>query len=145
MITDKEVAKITYIDVSLRGIYDLKGIEHFTELTTLKCFDNELTTLDVSKNSKLSWLDCYKNQINGTRMEALIESLPVINDKNSGHWGVTSNINEGNEMSLEQVAAAKAKGWKPAYTDGAYWCDYDGGNPLDIKINSKNGLTMSIK
>lgn len=41
------------IDVSGLGIKDLKGIGFFTELTDLECSDNDLTQLDVSRNTKL--------------------------------------------------------------------------------------------
>jgi len=34
-----------------------------TELTNLYCDMNQLTTLDVSKNTKLTWLNCDDNQL----------------------------------------------------------------------------------
>ncbi len=34
-----------------------------TELTKLDCHYNQLTTLDVSKNTALTWLYCYNNQL----------------------------------------------------------------------------------
>ena len=45
------------------NIYSLKGIEYFSELTELYCSGNQLTTLDVSKNTKLEKLDCWGNQL----------------------------------------------------------------------------------
>ena len=49
------------IDVSNKKISDLTGIEEFTKLTVLKCHDNPLTTLDVSKNTALTVLWCNDN------------------------------------------------------------------------------------
>ena len=60
VIMDEDIPKITYISVS-DDIKSLKGIEHFTALTTLFCEDNQLTTLDVSKNVALRVLDCSNN------------------------------------------------------------------------------------
>ena len=62
-LTDKEAAGVTAIDVSSKGIANLKGIEHFTALKTLNCSSNYLTTstLDVSKNTALEVLDCSSN------------------------------------------------------------------------------------
>ena len=62
-LTDQEAASVTAIDVSSKGIANLKGIEHFTALKTLNCSGNYLTTstLDVSKNEALEVLNCSSN------------------------------------------------------------------------------------
>ena len=44
-------------------IYDLTGIEYFTMLETIVCNNNQLTTLDVSKNTELRTLWCSGNQL----------------------------------------------------------------------------------
>ena len=62
-LSKDEINAVTKIDVSNKGIADLKGIEYFTELTQLECNGNELTSLDVSKNTALTKLICYSNQI----------------------------------------------------------------------------------
>ena len=62
-ISQEKINATTQIDVSDKSISDLKGIEHFTALTTLYCDYNQLTTLDVSKNTTLTNLDCYNNQL----------------------------------------------------------------------------------
>lgn len=59
--TQEEIAKITEIDCQRREIRDLTGIEHFTALTKLICANNNLSKLDVRKNTALTWLNCYKN------------------------------------------------------------------------------------
>ena len=51
------------IDVSNKGISSLKGIEHFIYLEDLKCADNNLTSLDVSKLPRLITLECNRNQL----------------------------------------------------------------------------------
>ena len=63
VITNAEIAEVTSIDVSLKNIASLKGIEFFTALTTLNCLGNQLTALDVSKNTALTMLSCYENQL----------------------------------------------------------------------------------
>jgi len=55
------------IDVSDRGISDLKGIEYFTSLTYLNCCNNYLTSLDVSNNTALTSL--YYNDNNLTSLD----------------------------------------------------------------------------
>ncbi|MFC2125407.1 hypothetical protein ACFLU5_11410 [Bacteroidota bacterium] len=43
------------------GIKDLTGIEAFINLESLKCYDNYLTSLDLSNCVKLRELRCYNN------------------------------------------------------------------------------------
>ena len=43
------------------NIYDLTGIESFTALTSLDCDGNQLTSLDLSQNNALTYLDCSAN------------------------------------------------------------------------------------
>ena len=63
VLTDEEIAGVTEINVYSQTIADIKGIEYFTALTTLDCGRNELTSLDVSKNTALTELWCYGNQL----------------------------------------------------------------------------------
>ncbi|MDO4225174.1 MAG: hypothetical protein Q4C75_04720, partial [Bergeyella zoohelcum] len=51
------------IDVSYKQIKDLTGIEAFVNITELYCYNNQLTSLDVSKNTALTSLGCSSNQL----------------------------------------------------------------------------------
>lgn len=46
-----------------KNITSLAGIEYFTDLETLDCMDNQLTTLDVTKLTSLTDLVCSGNQL----------------------------------------------------------------------------------
>lgn len=63
VLTEKETAAIKIINVRIKNITDLKGIEHFTALISLDCSGNQLTTLNVSKNTELRTLECSYNQL----------------------------------------------------------------------------------
>ena len=63
ILTDEEITGVKRINVSSKSIADLKGIEVFTALIELGCYNNRLTALDVSKNTALTWLYCYYNQL----------------------------------------------------------------------------------
>ena len=58
-----EIAAVKMIEANNMGIKSLEGVGFFTALETLKCWDNELTALDVSKNTKLTSLSCSKNEL----------------------------------------------------------------------------------
>lgn len=62
-ITQDDVAEITSLHVSGCDIKDLTGIEYFTALEALNCISNQLTSLDVSKNTALRFLECNSNQL----------------------------------------------------------------------------------
>jgi Leucine-rich repeat (LRR) protein len=57
------ISGITSLDVNTKGILSLTGIEDFIALTYLNCRSNQLTSLDVSKNTALTDLYCYSNQL----------------------------------------------------------------------------------
>ena len=63
IITSEEIATITKINVQGKGIQSLHGIEYFTALTRLNCYNNQITSLDVSKNANLEEIDCGKNML----------------------------------------------------------------------------------
>ena len=58
-----EIAAVTSINVNYKKITNLKGIEYFTALTELRCSNNQLNSLDVSKNTALTYLDCSSNKL----------------------------------------------------------------------------------
>lgn len=63
ILTKEEIQRINGESVTNKNISNLKGIEYFTYLTVLWCGGNQLTSLDVSNNTKLSTLDCSANQL----------------------------------------------------------------------------------
>ena len=62
-ISKEEAANVKKIEVPRKGIHSLKGIEYFTNITSLDCKGNQLTRLDVSKNMALTSLSCWDNQL----------------------------------------------------------------------------------
>ena len=58
-----EIAAVKKIEANNMGIKSLEGVGFFTALETLKCWDNELTGLDLSKNTKLTSLSCSENEL----------------------------------------------------------------------------------
>ncbi len=105
------------IYVSRKNISDLTGIEAFVNLTYLNCAINNLTSLDISKNTALQRLWCSHNQLtsldvsNNIVLEWLIcyrnqiKSLDVINNTalNSLHCGDNplSSLDVSHNISLE--------------------------------------------
>ncbi len=62
-LSAQELAAVKDISVQGMNISRLKGIEYFTELTSLNCNSCGLQVLDVRKNTKLQELYCAYNEI----------------------------------------------------------------------------------
>jgi len=63
-ISESEAEAFTgRINISRKRIADLSGIEHFNNITVLWCDNNLLTSLDLSRNTKLTDIYCNNNQL----------------------------------------------------------------------------------
>lgn len=92
------------IDCPSSNISDLAGIEFFTKISQLICNDNQLTTLDTSKNIALTSLECSNNQL----INLIIgpsEILSVINCDNNQ----LSNIDVSKNVALDTFDCSNNK------------------------------------
>ena len=64
-LSQAELNGVTELIIDHAYIKDLTGIELFPNLDKLDCKYNNLTRLDVSKNTKLTKLYCESNQLTG--------------------------------------------------------------------------------
>ena len=82
-LDDEEIANVKYIHAPSKTISSLKGIEYFTELEGLDCDNNQLASLDVSKNTKLVKLICSKNALTSlnTSHNPLLKKLDIYSNK----------------------------------------------------------------
>ena len=62
-VATASIAGLTSLDVSSSPITDLTGIQDFVALKTFYCNNNQLTSLDISKNIVLTFLDCSNNPL----------------------------------------------------------------------------------
>lgn len=85
-----------HINVSSLNISDLTGIEAFTSVKVLNCFDNQLTTIDLSGNISLQSLYCNKNQLSTLDLSA-----------NSNLFQLQCNHNQLSTLDLSSNTALK--------------------------------------
>lgn len=154
-----EAALVTKLDLSSMGITNLKGIEYFTSLIELRCNDNMLTSLDLSKNTALKVLYCKNNRIKDSAMDELIASLP--NSGGNFYALQPNNSGEQNIVTKEQITAAKNKGWTIYYYTGSKWEVYEGqssekpevgtvcnvtvgNNELAFKVTDNNSMEVEV-
>lgn len=101
-----------------QGIGSLKGIEHFSRLKQLKCYNNNLTTLDLRKNTILTKLQCQKNQLTSLDLRANTQLQELrCGNNNLGSLDISQNdlqflycsnnqltsLNLNNHISLKDV------------------------------------------
>ena len=79
-----------------QGIDDLTGIEHFVNMTLLRCTNNSLTSLDVSANTALTELSCTNNALTSLDVSKNIVLKELYCGGNS-----ISTINLSNNSALE--------------------------------------------
>ena len=65
-----ETTKITKLNMGGKNASSLSGIENFTSLKELYCSQNRLTTLDLSKNEKLTYVACDSNALTSLTLPA---------------------------------------------------------------------------
>jgi len=108
-ISTDEAKKVIVIDCSSKGIKSLSGIRCFSELTSLNCSGNEISSLSLSSRatkgtisegdcSKLTNLDCSNNKIT----QIILDNCPSLSSLNAGSNELTE-INVSNSPALEEV------------------------------------------
>lgn len=90
----KNAENVLKLDIGSRKIANLSGIEVFENLQGLYVYNNQLTSLDVSKNTNLTYLSVSMNQLTvfdvskNTKLNSLI-----INDNQLTTLDVSKSIN----------------------------------------------------
>lgn len=82
ILTEKEIKNLESLDLHDNGIKSLKGVEIFPKLNSLDCSLNQLTELDVTKNTHLKYLNCSENLIESLNLAQLQELEVLYCDNN---------------------------------------------------------------
>jgi hypothetical protein len=66
-----------------KGISNMKGVEYFTQLTYLMCYSNNLSSIDLSQNTKLKYLNLGYNKLTSISLTAntALEKVFLQNNK----------------------------------------------------------------
>ena len=94
VVLTSNINTVTSLEVNNKNISDLTGIEDFTSLDSLSCTYNQLTSLDLSQNTYLSYLNCYNNQLT---------NLDVIQNASLTH--LKCGLNQLSSLNISQNTA----------------------------------------
>lgn len=127
---------VTEISVINQNITTLKGIEYFRKLKTLSCSDNQLTSLDVSKNTELQKLYCDGNQLTSLEVgeNTVLDTLHCYNNqltsldvsRNSALQWLSCYKNKLTSLDVSQNTALQE-----------LYCDSNQLTSLDVSQNNK--------
>lgn len=103
-ISAEEAATVTSLDVSgtTPQITSLEGIEYFTNLETLDCSYNKLTSLNLASNTKLTTLSAATNALESVILPSSITTLDLSNNKL-----VTVDVSKMKELTSLNVSINK--------------------------------------
>ncbi|QKJ61915.1 T9SS type A sorting domain-containing protein [Flavobacterium sp. M31R6] len=137
------VDKLTSLDVSSNSISDLTGIQDFVALTNLNCSQNELTTLNTSKNLALISLECSNNKLSTLDVSKNLSLESLRCSANN----ITS-LDISNNLSLETLACNTNQLSDLDVSKNLLlielFFDYNKISSIDVSKNSKLGaLTFS--
>jgi plastocyanin len=82
-VLTNNINSITSLDINAKGISDLTGIEDFTSLVQLLSYQNTLSSVNLSLNTSLDYLELGENQITGIDISAntLLEHLNLFGNQ----------------------------------------------------------------
>ena len=131
-----EIAAVKYLSCYNKKVKDLTGIEHFTALETLYCGYNELTALDVSKNTELKELNCANNKLASLDLRKNME-LAVLDCHYNGltELDVKSNTKLTKLICFTNSLTALDVSKNPELKELS--CGYNRLTSLDVKSNTK--------
>lgn len=114
-LSQAELDGVTELYVAYANIKDLTGIELFPNLDKLDCKNNNLTRLDVSKNTKLTKLYCEFNQLTSldlskntalTKLDCALNPLTSLDvSNNTALTYLDCNYNQLTSLDLSQNTA----------------------------------------
>ncbi len=100
-----EWISVGVIDCKEKSIADFTGIGYFTSLMTLDCSKNEITSLDLSKNTELIELYCCNNKLTSLDLSknTKLKWLDCSNDIFDENLNKLTSLDLSKNMKLEYL------------------------------------------
>ncbi|MBF4483817.1 LamG-like jellyroll fold domain-containing protein [Flavobacterium sp. CSZ] len=97
-VLNKSISSLKYVNLNSSSIKNLTGISGFVSLKGLRVSNNQLTSLDLSKNIHLDTLYCNKNKL---------RTLNLKNGNNKNFYSKISDFSDNPDLTCIQVDNAE--------------------------------------
>lgn len=91
--SESEIKMITSLNVSAMNVQTLEGIQYFTSLEELNCYNNQIDQLDLQFNTSLRTVNCGKNKLEGLELS-----------QNSNIISLNCSDNQITELDIRHLA-----------------------------------------
>ena len=131
VVETSAIDTITELYINNENIADLTGIEDFIALKSLFCYNNNLSTLNLSNNTQLFEVTCSGNNLT---------SIDLRNGNNQGLWYFLSMNNPNlNCIDVEDISYCEDNWSVDSWTSFSNNC-----NPTSIYSTVKNRKLIKI-
>ncbi len=128
IVFTRNIESIKELNIANKDIKNLTGIEGFRDLEKLNCSQNkDLTTIDISNNSKLIELKCTSNSLNNLDLSSNSDLMLVFADANN-----LTSIDLSKNTKLEHLSL---------FRNSLESLDLSNNSKLKIVSSSFNNLT----
>lgn len=144
-VSKEEAAAVREIDLRYEEVKSLKGIAYFPNLEELYCYENELTSLDVSNNTALKHLKCACNKLTSLNISKNTALKHLVCDENElTSLDISKNTalkefvcygNPGDGTTFSVKAWFDNNNIPEGFEDEGWWRYYDNGNEKYIQIS----------
>jgi len=123
------------IDIYNKNVADLTGIQSFINITVLQCPVNNLTSLDITKNTKLTGVYCGNNQLTSIEISKNTELINLYIENNK-----ISNLDVSKITALRAISCGgnQLTSLDISKNINFSWL-YCPRNPFLTNLNLKNG------
>ena len=130
-ITKDEMMIVRSINVDGQSISNMKGTEYFTEITELSCNNNQIKTLNLSKNTKLKYVECERNNLT----TLILSGCPELYDLDCSRNPDLTSLDLSKNKKLSNLSC---------YSCGIETLDLTGQPNLNYLFCSNNPLSSMI-
>ena len=108
-MTSSDTQALTDLNVSGRSINSMKGLHYLKWVKTLNCSNNNITELDLSKNSALTSVNCSYNKLTSLEVTGKPNLTTLICNNNYGlteldcHANALTSLNTNSCSNLEKI------------------------------------------
>ncbi|MFC0779082.1 T9SS type A sorting domain-containing protein [Flavobacterium sp. HJSW_4] len=145
-VSTSSISSIKTLDISNSNINDLTGLENFTALEKLICTGNSLTTIDLTANTQLTYLDISNNPLTNVNVsnnkllkEFYVNGMQIIVRKSVSTSNGLTSLDLSNNTSLTKLSVSNNQLTSLDLSKNTNLTDINASNNNLSELNLQNG------